>query len=316
MFNSRTVLVTGATGFIGRHLSRKLAAEGHSVSSVQRKPEIVPGVAETLVMEELSGQEISRLLEGRRFDWVFHLASHGVRPNERSLEPMFRVNVEATRCLTVAAATWPARSFIIAGSGSEYDLARVDAPVSEDQPLEMFKLYGASKAAGSLCALSSARSLGLPTAIGRIFGVFGPGEAEHRLLPSLVRHLTRGQRVPLSDGRQRRDFLAVDDVVGALLALAHALEREPRQGVFNIGTGAPVSIRRFSEIVASVLAAPLDLLGFGDLPSRPDDVACFSGNPSRLKAYASWRPRLSLEDGVRSAVGALAIAQQREHADD
>jgi len=206
------------------------------------------------------------------------------------------------------AARWPARASVFACSGSEYDLSGVRKPVAEAHPLETLRLYGASKAAGTLCALSNARALAAPLAVARLFGVFGPGEAAHRLLPTLVGRLERSERVPLSEGSQQRDALHVDDVVEALLALARTLEDAPQQLVANVGSGKPATVRTFAETVAAALGAPMSLLGFGDVAQRPDEAACFAGDPSRLKALTGWAPRLGFDAGIRQAVSALRQA--------
>jgi nucleoside-diphosphate-sugar epimerase len=295
-----TVLLTGSTGFVGRHLAHRLAADGWAVTSLQRSSAPVPGVREILRVPELTADAVSRALAGRRFNRLFHLAAYGVKPDDRDPEPMFRINVDVTRRLVEEAARWPARASVFAGSGSEYDLSGVTKPVAEAHPLEALKL--------TLCALSSARALAAPLAVARLFGVFGPGEAPHRLLPTLVGRLGRSERVPLSDGSQQRDALHVDDAVEALLSLALALEDTPRQVVANVGSGKPATVRAFAETVAAVLGAPRSLLGFGELTRRPDEATCFAGDPSRLRALTGWEPRLDFDTGIRQAVRALRQA--------
>jgi len=308
MTRGPSVLLTGATGFIGRHLARRLAATGCSVTALQRSPTPVPGVREVLRVTDLSPDAVSQALAGRRFDRLFHLPAYGVRPEDRDVERMFRINVDVTRALVESAARWPVRAAVFAGSGAEYDLSGVSAPVPETHPLETVKLYGASKAAGTLCAVSGACALAVPLAVARLFGVFGPGEAPHRLLPTLVGHLERNERVPLSEGSQQRDMLHVDDAVAALLALARTLEGAPQQAVVNVSSGRPATVRAFAETAAAALGAPMSLLGFGDVAQRPDETACFAGDPSRLTVLTGWQPRLGFEQGIREAVGALRQA--------
>lgn len=302
MTRRSTALLTGATGFIGRHLARHLAAQNCAVVSLQRAPRNLAGVAETIVVPDLTPAAMAAALRGRRFDRVFHLAGYGVAPGDRDPESMFRINVELTRGVVAQAAGWGAKAVVIAGSGAEYDFSGVQQPVSEQHPLEAFRLYGASKAAGSLCALATARHLGVPLAVARLFGVFGPGEAPHRLLPSLLTGLRRRQRVPLSAGLQRRDQLYVGDAVAALLAVAQAIERTPQQLAVNVSSGAPLPVRAFVEQVAVALGASPALLGFGDLPTRPDDVACFAGDPRRLFQLTGWTPAHSLAGGIEASL--------------
>jgi nucleoside-diphosphate-sugar epimerase len=269
------------------------------VALLQRSPDAVAPKTEILRVVEFSRKSISDALAGRRFDWLLHLAGYGVRPGERDVDAMFHLNVDSTRHLVDLAATWPARAVVIAGSGSEYRLEGTEWPVTEDHPLEHFKLYGASKAAGTLCAVAAARAFGLPFAACRLFGVYGPGEAPHRLLPWIIERLRKGERVALSSGLQKRDFLFVDDALEAFIRVAEATERKQGQVVLNVGTGAPVSVRAFAEMVAAALGVPTGQLGFGDIPMRPDEAMVFSGDPAQLHAFTGWQPRVGLKEGIR-----------------
>jgi nucleoside-diphosphate-sugar epimerase len=295
-------LITGATGFIGRRVALRLATEGFRVTSLQRSGEGVGGVHETIVLPSFTPASIADALRFRNFDCLFHLASYGVHPAHRDLSEMFRINVDVTRALVQIAAGWPDASVVISGSGAEYDLTNSTSPVSEVQPLESFRSYGASKAAGGLLALATARANNLPLAYLRLFGVFGPGEAPHRLLPSLVDQLRQGRRVPLSSGDQLRDFLYVDDVVSALSAAAQFLRKSPCQIAMNLSSGEPTSVRYFAECVADLMGASRTLLGFGEIAKRPDDVMMFSGRPDLLEQTLGWQREHSIESGLRAAL--------------
>ena len=298
----RTVLVTGGTGFIGRHLVRRLVDDGHAVTLLQRSHDRAAGVFELLQISEFTPSSIDRALANRRFDWVFHLAGYGVRPCDCAIEPMFRVNVEATRRIVERAAAWSPHAVVIAGSGAEYRLDGVERPVTEDHPLEPFKLYGASKAAGTLCAAAVARAAMIPFAACRLFGVYGPNEAPHRLFSVLMRGFRSQTRIALSAGHQKRDVLFVADAVDALEAVARTLENRPQQVILNVCSGIPVTVRAFAEMVARIYGAPKEQLGFGDIPMRPDEVICFAGDPARLHAFTGWRPRFDMEDGIMRSI--------------
>jgi UDP-glucose 4-epimerase len=310
MTPAHVVLVTGGNGFLGRRLVARLLADGCAVAMLQHSAAFVDRRTELLRVERLDPVEIARVLAGRRFDWFFHLASYGVQPNDRDIGTMFRINIEATSTLVAIAGTWRPRAVVIAGSGSEYQFEGVSAPVSENHPLEQHKLYGASKAAATLFAAAIATAEHFPFAACRIFGVYGPGEAPHRLLPCLLRGLRQEQRVPLSVGLQQRDFLFVDDVVDALIATAFALEAKPQQSIFNVATGRPIEVREFARAVARVLKVSESLLGFGDLSMRSDEPMIFSGDPARLRALTGWKPSVALAEGIRRS---LEIESAEKH---
>jgi nucleoside-diphosphate-sugar epimerase len=300
--HQRRILVTGGNGFIGRRLIRRLLAEGHALTLLQRSREHPPGISELLQIDRLDPDVIERAVSGRQFDWVFHLAGYGVHPHDRDVRMMFDVNVKATIGMLNLARSWSPRAVILAATGSEYRLEGAESPITEVHPLEPFRLYPTSKAAGTLCAASIARNTQVPFAAGRIFQVYGPGERSHRLLPSLIRALRAGKRVPLSPGTQVRDFVHVDDVVDAFLSMAQALETKPDQLILNICSGIPTTVRSFAEIVARSIGHSVESLGFGDLNFRPDDAPYMIGDPARVRAFANWRPRFDLNSGIRSSI--------------
>jgi UDP-glucose 4-epimerase len=304
------VLVTGGSGFIGQHVVRRLAQEGHAVTLLQRSDRHPAGVREVLRVPELTPASLRDLLRGKSFDWMVHMAGAGTHPADRDIEILFRLNVDVTRALTAVSATWPARAVFVAGSGSEYAPSVDHVPVVEKSPLEAHRVYAASKAAGTLSAVAIATALSLPLAVGRLFGVYGPGEAPHRLLPSLFGRLRAGARVPLSTGEQQCDFVYVDDAVDAILRILYALEHNPKALIMNIAGGEAVSVRSFAETVADVLGADRALLGFGDLPKRPDEISFFCGDPSLIYEYAGWKPRYDLRAGITRGVELLKQAQQ------
>lgn len=309
MSMSRSVLVTGGSGFVGQHVVRQLLQDGHVVTLLQRSDRHPAGVREVLHANELTPASVRDLLRGRNFDWIVHLAGAGTHPADRDIETLFRINADVTWTLAAVSAGWPARAVFIAGSGAEYARSADQTLLVENSPLDTHRLYAASKAAGTLSAVAIAAASSLPLVVGRLFGVYGPGEAPHRLLPSLFTRLRTGERVPLSTGEQRRDFIYIDDAIDAILLILNALERNPAALIMNVATGEPASVRQFAEIVADVLGADRGLLGFGDLPTRPDDVSLFSGDPSLMYSCTGWKPRYSLRAGIARGVEMLKKAQ-------
>ncbi len=304
-----SALVTGGTGFIGRHLLARLAREGITATSLQRR-KLPSDSGEVLVADMRTSGELERVLAGRRFDVVFHLAAYGVSPHDRDIQLMQAINTDATASLARFTQRSGSHALVIAGSGSEYDFAGVDTPVDIAHPLQTKSAYGASKAAGNAAALAIAGSAPIGLAIGRLFNVYGPGEAEHRLLPSLTSRLLRNESVDLSAGTQLRDFLHVDDAVAALLALADAaIERQGRD-IVNIATGIPVTVRLFAELCANVLGKPHALLRFGALPLRPDEMMFFSGNPQAIRALTNWQPSYQLRDGIAATIETMHGARE------
>jgi nucleoside-diphosphate-sugar epimerase len=310
---SERVLLTGGTGFIGGHLLSLMWSRGWSITSLQRSSVPLPGVAETLRLPRWTPAGVRELLQGQTFDRVFHLAGAGVEPEDRDLETLFRINVDCLRALVESRPVSSSGAIVVAGTSAEYRATGITCPIREDAALTFASPYGASKAAGSLVALAMGGAFSIGVCVVRIFGVFGPGEKAHRLLPSLVSGLQQGRRVKLSDGLQVRDFLHVEDTAAGLLAIADAVaeRKAPAQHIVNLCSGHGVTVRHFSETVADLMAVPRELLGFGDLSRRPHEVSSLIGDVTGLRALTGWTPRYGLTEGIRASLEELSLQPSR-----
>ena len=278
------VLLTGASGFVGRHILRHLLDSGTDVLTMSRSEgELSPGV-EHVQVRHWSEDALRTALRDRRWNAVINAAAYGVRPHDRTAEDAALVNATGAGTIALLARERDAQAFVQVGTCSEYDAVNATgSPLEVDRtPPETMRLYGATKAAGmaltrSICASGDVAFRGL-----RLFNVYGPGEPAHRLLPSLIRHLTSdaGGAVPLSAGTQLRDFVHVDDTARAVVAaLVHAADTGGDR-LANVASGQGTSVREFAQTAALAIGAPDDRLEFGAIPMRPDDVAVMVGSTS------------------------------------
>ena len=302
-----SVLVAGASGFIGRHLARHFITEGRTVIAGVRNPDQAlkqtAGLAGAIHVDASLG---AQGLDGLRLPvdcTIINCAAYGVAPSDRDFGMMHEINAVFPVALAHTAAKSGAR-VIHLGSCSEYAAEGLASPVAEDGVLESRKLYGATKASGGVMFGLAARSLGLPAVVLRLFNVYGPGESTHRLLPMLERLLRSEERVPLSAGTQIRDFILAQDVAGAVSAAIDALEKDEIGGgdAFNIATGRGASVAQFARTAARALGANESLLGFSDLPLRQDDVGYIVGDPEKFAAATGWRAQFDLDKGVAFAL--------------
>jgi nucleoside-diphosphate-sugar epimerase len=313
--NAPRMLVTGATGFIGRHLVRRLIEADRPVIALVRPGSRVPerwqGRVTCIACEDWSEAGVRVALASRPFDIAFHLASYGVRPTDRDPDLLARINVDLP-ALVVGLCKERGAHMVMSGTFSEYAKPPDQMRLTEDSPLEVQKIYGASKAAGGVATSALAQSLGVTLRLLRFFQVYGEGESPHRLLPSLVARLSRGERVPLSDGTQVRDFVYVDDAVEACIKAGDDMTQPSRTGTatWNVCTGAGHSVRAFASSVAQAMGERVELLGFGDLPMRPDDEPFLVGDGEQMWRALGWRPKHDLATGIRAAVAALTASRR------
>lgn len=303
------VLVTGAGGFIGGHLVDRLLADGATVTALVRPESSLPERwrerISTVLCDDWSEQGLRQALSACACDTVFHLAAYGVRPIHRDVDSMIRINAELPATLVRLCRDWNAR-LVISGTFSEYMKPSANEPLTEWSPLEPYKLYGSSKAAGSLIASAVAKDLGVGLRILRLFKVYGAGEASHRLLPALVHGLKQRQRVPISSGTQILDFVYIDDVIEALLRADDHIREQGAIATWNVATGKGHSVRHFAELVVEAMNADSGLLGFGEIAMRKDDEPWLVGDPGLMQSQLGWSPNTSLAMGVAAAVASIA----------
>jgi nucleoside-diphosphate-sugar epimerase len=289
----RTALVTGATGFIGGALARRLRAAGARVHGVSRhgRPADGPWAGWSAVdLTDLAA--VRALLQAARPQLVFHLA--GITSAARGAEgvlPVLQANLLATVNLLAAVADHPVDRLLAAGS------------LEEPQPDQTWPVPSSPYAAAKLAAGAYLRMFhalyGTPAVWLRLFMVYGPAQADRRkLIPHVACSVLRGEAPALSDGTRAVDWVYVEDVVDAFLAAA---ERPGLEGeTLDVGSGRLVTVREVAERVAA-LADPAVPLRFGTVPARRLEqtrVADVENTARRL----GWRARTPLEEGLRTTV--------------
>ncbi len=296
------LLVTGSRGFVGRSVIAAAERLGHSAVGLSVRPDDSARDGKLITMPGVEAGDIWKALNGLEVDCVLHLASYGVKPQDRDRTLLHDINIRLGVNLAMVASEFGARCIVAAGSSAEY-AGPVDRPFREDDPVEKLAPYGLSKAVGGQQLLESAAKVGLRALVLRLFNVYGPGEAPHRLLPSLARRLLRNEKVPLSPGEQLRDFIFVEDVADSLVGACVRLDTEAlAHPILNLATGCATSVRHFSEKVAAVLGKDATLLDFGAIPHRPHEQLLVVGDPSRYEAIFGPTLPTGLDIGIGKSV--------------
>jgi UDP-glucose 4-epimerase len=280
-------LVTGAGGFVGRHLCARLVADGWEVIGTVRPGAFLPpGVASLPV-------DLTRPFDAPDVDVAFHLAA--AREKATSQERAATAAVNALSGLhLVEALPASCRAVVRLGSSTEY--AELDGPMAEDAPLRPRGFFGASKAAGSLLLTAAAQERGLRATVLRAFQVYGPGDKPGRFVPTVLRAARSGQVLPLTAAGSRRDWVHVDDVVEACLRAALA-DDLPAGQVLNIGTGVQTSNEELVALAAEVTGRTITT-AVGAHPGRSWDAASWVCDPSLARRLLGWEAATDLREGL------------------
>lgn len=300
------VLVTGATGFIGSHLVRRLLSEGVEVHALTSTVSSVCGIRMVEVRDQVTLHEgnvadrsaMDALVESARPTHVFHLAAYThVGKSWQRVDECVQANVQGTVNLLQALDGTGYQRFVNVGTSEIY--GDIPVPFQEDKPVRPVSPYAASKyAAECLCRVFQ-QGHGWPIVMVRPFNAFGPRQTLDRIIPEVIIRALQGQELKMTQGRQTREFNYVEDIVDGMVrsALVPGIEGE----LFNICCGNDVSIRSVTETILNLLGNPV-VAEFGALPDRPTEIWTMRGDNTRARERLHWKPRWSLEDGLQKTI--------------
>ncbi|NOD36557.1 MULTISPECIES: NAD(P)-dependent oxidoreductase [unclassified Ruegeria] len=278
------VLLTGATGLIGRATVPTLIEAGHEVVTLGRSS------TSDISCDLLNPEAVTAALEDARASHLVHLAWHdGARDRWTSAANLDWM--AATLHLVRAFARTGGKRVICAGSCAEYDWALPE--LAETSPLRPRTLYGSAKAGTGMALCAGQEALDLSLVWARIFFVYGPGEPPGRLFGDLISNLKAGQPVDCTDGLQERDFLHVQDLA---CALAHLLETDVT-GAVNVASGTTIQVRNLIEEVAEQMHHP-DLIRLGAIARAANDPDRLAADVTRLRNEAGFTPQHDIASGV------------------
>jgi nucleoside-diphosphate-sugar epimerase len=292
------VLVTGASGFIGRGTLAPLLEGGfevHAVSSRGPDPDAPEGVCWERA-DLLADSSATGLIERVAPTHLLHLAWYA-EPGAFWRSPENVRWVEASLRLLRAFASHGGRRAVLAGSCAEYAWEDRVCCVEGETPCRPATLYGASKHALHMVAERYAAETGVSLATGRVFFVFGPHEHPARLASSVARALVLGEHAPCSHGEQRRDFLYSEDLAQAFVALL----RSPVEGAVNLASGRATRVRDLVAALAAAAGRP-DLIQLGARAAAPGEPATLLADVTRLRDEVGWAPPATLEQRAAETI--------------
>jgi len=295
------ILVTGSSGFIGTALVKALTDEGYKVFCFSRPSSSIKIKDVNIIrVKDNTIKAIKLALESNDFDFIINLASYGVKRSDDNLDLMIDGNIKFLANLMSALSSKP-KMIINVGSCSEYGIVENDTYVDESAHINPNTLYGAAKSASTILGNAIAIKQGLKFISLRLFGIYGEGEAEYRLLPYIVNSLKNNVAVELTSGEQQRDILYIDDLVNAFISTIKNYKKFPSNASYNICSGVPVKVKDFIEYIAFKMDKSFELLRWGAV-DRPDEPLWLVGSNELFKRYSSWEPKFDMKSGIDKAL--------------
>jgi len=294
------VLITGVTGFIGRHLARACEASGAQVFGFSRRcsGELVSG--NSIVGDITNRQLVLEAIDRVKPAYVFHLAADKSRSASiADFRHCLETNLMGTLNLVEAClSTVPEVKFIAVGTCEEYG---VNAPFSESMREAPVSAYSCSKVAVTHLLQTFHHIYRFPAVIVRPSLAYGPGQENGMFIPALIKRLLTNRTFAMSGGEQTRDFVYIDDLVEAILLAATCSEADGR--VINVSSFEPVRIIDLARTIADLMGdGARELLNVGELAYRPGETMNYFSDNREAGRLLGWSPCVDLQTGLSRTV--------------
>lgn len=302
------ILITGAAGFIGSHLSEALLARGDSVTALDSFNEYYPPAIKranialclthpkfTLFETDICDAETTKhVIETARPDVIVHLAARaGVRPSLDDPNLYHRVNIIGTQNVLDAAMAAKPSHIVMASSSSVYG-GLTEVPFHEGMDVSIpISPYAATKRMNELMARVYHETYGLNVTLLRIFTAYGPRQRPDMAIQKFARLIETGQPVPMyGDGTTRRDYTYVGDLIAGII---QAVDRPFGYEIFNLGESRTTALKQLIDVLGHALGKQPLILG---MPTQPGDVDITYANIDKARKLLGYDPQMSLESGI------------------
>ena len=299
MARKEIYLITGASGFVGSVLLRKLVKKNREVHIILRNEASTWRIDDIISRTKVHRSDLTNLDDLKKIiieakpTIIYHLATNGAYSDQVDADEIIKTNFLGTWNLLQASNLVPYRLFVNTGSSSEYGFK--NKAMNEDDALEPYSYYAVTKSAQSMLCRFLALSQKKPIVTIRPFSVYGPFEEPRRLVPTLLKSLMDGSEMKLVSAKTARDFVYIDDVVEAYLKINKLIKASGE--IINIGSGVQTSIGEMVRSACKVTGLKT-VFKLDGMESRSWDTNTWVGDVSKARRLLGWRAKTSLETGL------------------
>lgn len=294
---SKKILITGATGFIGYHLAKYCLKLNWSVTSISTKKPIKKRKlknVEYLICDLYDKNKLNKKLS-LNFDYVVNLAGYVDHSNRNRI---IKSHYIGCKNLSTIFLKTKIKKFIQVGSSVEYGKIRSPQIENKNNKQSTFSAYGEAKLKSTKFLLNLSKKFNFPVTILRLYLVYGPYQDANRVVPITILNAIKNKKFDCSNGLQLRDFTYIEDVIEAIIKTLK--NRQSTGQIINIGQGKPVSIKRVINKICELLNSGKPQ--FGKIDLRKDEIMKLYPNILKAKKILNWKPRISLENGLKKTI--------------
>jgi len=305
MFNSeifflnKRVLITGASGFIGRHLLHQLRTYGSHISTISRNNNDFPKDIAQYVIDIKDTHAIEECVHAFQPDYIFHLAAYKERNESiQAFYSSIETNLIGSLNLFSAAKQLSSlQSIVTLGTAEEY--GNNSPPFNERFRERPVTPYSFSKLCISHMGELFSHLYNLPVTIIRPTLAYGPGQGTDMFLPSLITSLLENKPFEMTLGEQTRDFIYINDLVEALIISSVNVKAHGQ--IINIGSGVPIKLTNMVKNIERMVGRH-DLVKIGRKPYRIKEIMEYYVDVKKAEDILGWKAKTSIEDGLKETI--------------
>ena len=297
------IIITGGAGFIGQHVVKKALEQGFNTTVLSKNNckaiDKLDGV--TYLTADISHKaSLLTRLEGKVFDYVINLGGYVDHANySNGGDKVYDVHFNGVRNLFDCLDKSKIRRFVQIGSSDEY--GNNPAPQSETQRESPISPYSCAKVASTYFLQTLYKTEKFPVVILRPFLVYGPGQGMERFIPQVIKGCIKGEKFPISEGKQLRDFCFIGDFVRSIF---YSIDNTKAFGeVINIASGEPISIKDVVIKIQNIVAAGKPQ--FGKVAYRSGENMELYADITKANKLLNWQPEVSLDEGLKKTINTI-----------